>query len=84
MGGGLNDLYMSVMSNRMNEIMKVLTLMASFFVPITFVAGVYGTNFDFIPELHWKYSYLVFWGICLTVVVGLAVFFHRRGWIGRR
>jgi len=84
MAAGLNDLYMSVVSNRMNEIMKVLTIMASFFIPITFVAGVYGMNFEFIPELHWKYSYLVFWSICLTIVIGLLVYFWRRGWIGRR
>ena len=61
--GGVNDLYMSAVSNRMNEIMKVLTIMASFFIPITFVAGVYGMNFDNLPELHWKYSYAVFWAI---------------------
>ncbi|MBI1176812.1 magnesium/cobalt transporter CorA [bacterium] len=83
MVGGLNDLYMSVVSNRMNEIMKVLTIMASFFIPITFVAGVYGMNFEFIPELHWKYSYAVFWAVCLSIIGGLAIFFYRRGWIGR-
>ncbi len=83
MVAGLNDLYMSVVSNRMNEIMKVLTIMASFFIPITFVAGVYGMNFEFIPELGWKYSYAVFWGICLSMVGGLAFYFYKRGWIGR-
>ncbi len=80
--GGLNDLYMSAVGNRMNEIMKVLTIMASFFIPITFVAGVYGMNFEFIPELHWKYSYPVFWGICLTIIGGLTFYFYKRGWIG--
>jgi len=83
MAAGLNDLYMSVVSNRMNEIMKVLTIMASFFIPITFVAGVYGMNFDFIPELHWKYSYLVFWGICLSIVGTLLFYFYRKGWLSR-
>lgn len=82
MAGGLNDLFMSSVGNRMNEIMKVLTIMASFFIPITFVAGVYGMNFDFIPELKWKYSYAVFWCVCLTVSSGLAIFFYRKGWIG--
>jgi magnesium transporter len=81
---GLNDLYMSAVSNRMNEVMKVLTIMASFFIPITFVAGVYGMNFEFIPELHWKYSYVGFWAICLSITLALAVFFYRKGWIGRR
>jgi len=82
MAGGLNDLYMSAVSNRMNEIMKVLTIMASFFIPITFVAGVYGMNFDNIPELHWKYSYAVFWFICISVTGALSVFFYRKGWLG--
>ena len=80
--GGLNDLYMSAISNRMNEIMKVLTIMASFFIPITFVAGVYGMNFEYIPELAWKYSYAGFWGVCISIVLGLLVFFWRRGWLG--
>jgi len=79
----LNDLYMSAVGNRMNEIMKVLTIMASFFIPITFVAGVYGMNFDHIPELGWHYSYFVFWGVCVSIVSGLGVFFWRRGWIGK-
>jgi len=84
MAGGLNDLYMSAVSNRMNEIMKVLTIMASFFIPITFVAGVYGMNFEVLPELHWKYSYAIFWAVCLGISGSLAVFFYRKRWIGRR
>ena len=78
--GGLNDLYMASVANRMNEIMKVLTIMASFFIPITFVAGVYGMNFEHIPELSWKYSYAGFWAICLTVVGSLLWYFRRKGW----
>ncbi len=84
MAGGLSDMYMSAVSNRMNEIMKVLTIMASFFIPITFIAGVYGMNFEHIPELAWPYSYLVFWGVCVAVVAGLLIYFWRKGWIGRR
>lgn len=64
--------------------MKVLTIMASFFIPITFVAGVYGMNFAHIPELQWQYSYLVFWLICVGIVGGLAFYFHRKGWLGGR
>ncbi len=79
---GLSDLYQSSVGNKMNEIMKVLTIMASFFIPITFLAGVYGMNFEYIPELGWKYSYPVFWGLCLSATAGLAVFFWRKGWIG--
>jgi magnesium transporter len=78
----LNDLYQSSVGNKMNEIMKVLTIMASFFIPITFIAGVYGMNFEYIPELGWPYSYFVFWGFCLTVTAGLAFYFWRKGWIG--
>ena len=84
MAAGLNDLYMSAVGNRMNEIMKVLTIMASFFIPITFVAGVYGMNFENIPELHWKYSYPLFWVICLTIVAALLVYFYRKGWLRRQ
>ncbi len=79
---GLNDLYQSSVGNKMNEIMKVLTIMASFFIPITFVAGVYGMNFAYIPELEWHYSYFIFWGICLSMTSGLAIYFWRKGWIG--
>jgi len=82
MASGLNDLFMSSVGNRMNEIMKVLTIMASFFIPITFVAGVYGMNFEVIPELKWKYSYAVFWCVCAAITAALAVYFHRKGWIG--
>jgi magnesium transporter len=82
--GSLNDLYMSAVGNQMNEIMKVLTIMASFFIPITFVAGVYGMNFEYIPELSWHFSYFVFWGVCTSIVAALGFYFWRRGWIGRR
>ncbi len=79
---GLNDLYMSAVSNRTNEIMKVLTIMASFFIPITFVAGVYGMNFEDLPEIHWPHGYLFFWLVILTIVGAMTTFFVRQGWIG--
>lgn len=79
---GLNDLYQSSVGNKMNEIMKVLTIMASFFIPITFVAGVYGMNFEYIPELGFKYSYFIFWGICASIIFIMGVFFWRKGWLG--
>lgn len=81
---GLSDLYQSSVGNRMNEIMKVLTIMASFFIPTTFFAGVYGMNFEHIPELSWRYAYPVFWAGCLTISIGLAIFFWRKGWIGSK
>jgi magnesium transporter len=79
----LSDLYQSAVGNKMNETMKVLTIMASFFIPVTFVAGVYGMNFEYIPELGWKYSYGVFWLVCLSISCGLAIYFWRKGWIGK-
>ena len=82
MSAGLTDLYMSAVSNRMNDVMKVLTIMASFFIPITFLAGVYGMNFEHIPELHWEHSYKVFWALCISMVVSLYLFFRKKGWIG--
>lgn len=84
MAAGLNDLYMSSVSNRMNEVMKVLTIMASFFIPLTFVAGIYGMNFEHIPELKWRYGYAGFWLACVVITGGLVVYFLRKGWIGRR
>ncbi|MFP4167175.1 MAG: magnesium/cobalt transporter CorA [Opitutales bacterium] len=80
---GLTDLYQSSVGNRMNEIMKVLTIMASFFIPITFFAGVYGMNFTHMPELEMRYAYPVFWLICIGITITLAFFFKRKGWIGR-
>lgn len=78
---GLVDLYMSMVSNRMNEVMKVLTIIATLFIPITFVAGVYGMNFKHIPELEWRYAYAAFWLVCATLVSALLWFFRRRGWL---
>lgn len=81
MTAGLNDLYMNTVSARLNEVMKVLTVMASLFIPITFLAGVYGMNFEHIPELSWPHAYPVFWGVCLIVVTTLLVLFRKRGWL---
>ncbi len=64
---GLLDIYLSSVSNRMNEVMKVLTVFATIFIPLTFLVGVYGMNFDFMPELHWKWSYPVLWGLFFCI-----------------
>lgn len=80
--GGALDAYLSVISNRMNEIMKVLTIFSAIMLPLTFIAGVYGMNFDNIPELHTTYGYFVVWIIMVTVAIGMLLFFWRRGWIG--
>jgi magnesium transporter len=82
MASDLAEAYLSNVSHRTNEIMKVLTLMASIFIPLTFVAGIYGMNFEYMPELQKHYGYFLVWAVMLTLAVGMVVFFYRRGWIG--
>jgi magnesium transporter len=74
------NMYSIGISNRANDIMKVLTIFASIFIPLSFVAGVYGMNFSFIPELSWKYGYLYFWGLIVLIISGLLVYFRRNNW----
>ncbi len=81
LAGGLLDVYLSSIANRTNEVMKVLTVMASIFIPLTFVVGVYGMNFEHMPELRWKFGYLAVWVLMILVSVGLLAFFWRRGWL---
>ncbi|MGE4578151.1 MAG: magnesium/cobalt transporter CorA [Desulfuromonadales bacterium] len=78
---GMLDLYLSSLSNRMNEVMKVLTIMATIFIPLTFLAGVYGMNFHYMPELTWRWSYPAFWLIMIAISLGLFVAFKRRKWL---
>jgi len=79
---GLMDLYLSGASYRMNEVMKTLTIMATIFIPLTFMTGVYGMNFEYIPELRWHWGYPAFWGLMGTLALGLLAWFRKRGWIG--
>jgi magnesium transporter len=83
---GLMDLYLSAVSNRMNEIMKVLTIISTIFLPLTFIAGVYGMNFDAgspynMPELHWRYGYPFALVLMVTSVLVLAYYYRRKGWM---
>lgn len=78
---GLLEIYLTSLSNKMNEVMKVLTVFATIFIPLTFLAGVYGMNFDHMPELKWKWSYPVFWSISLATAIGLLIFFRRKKWL---
>ena len=78
---GLMDMYMTTISNKMNEVMKVLTIMASIFIPLTFIAGIYGMNFEYMPELRWKYSYYVLWGIMILIFLGMLYYFKRKKWL---
>ena len=79
---GSLEAYLSVVSNRLNEIMKVLTIFSAVMLPLTFIAGVYGMNFDNMPELHSRYGYYAVWILMSIVAVGMLLFFKRRGWIG--
>jgi magnesium transporter len=79
---GLLDLYLSSISNRMNEIMKTLTIMATIFIPLTFIAGVYGMNFEHMPELAWRWGYALSLGLMAGVALGLVFWLWRRGWLG--
>ncbi len=78
---GLTDLYLSSLSIRMNEVMQVLTIIGSIFIPITFVAGVYGMNFQVMPELAWKYGYAGVWVVMAAIAFGLIMFFKRKKWL---
>lgn len=81
MSANLLNLYMSAMANRTNDKMKVLTIMASIFIPLTFIAGVYGMNFEYMPELHVRWAYPAVWITMTLTAVGLLIFFYRKGWI---
>jgi magnesium transporter len=83
MCASLTELYLSRLAQRQNEVMKVLTIMASVFIPLTFIVGIYGMNFEYMPELHWKWSYPVLLILMLLVVAGMLGFFRRKGWWGR-
>lgn len=72
--------YLSIVSNRMNEVMKVLTVIATIFIPLTFIAGVYGMNFQYMPELGWEWGYPMVWVVMIGVVVGMLTYFKRKGW----
>jgi magnesium transporter len=75
------NIYSTNVNNKINEVMKVLTIFASTFIPLTFLAGIYGMNFEYIPELSFKYSYLIFWIVVICVVIGLLVYFRRKKWL---
>ncbi len=82
MSVGVMDVYLSSVSNRTNDVMKTLTVMASLFIPLTFIAGVYGMNFEYMPELHWRWGYVAVWGVMVAVAIGLLSLFAWRGWLG--
>lgn len=78
---GMHDTYLSSLSHRMNEVMKVLTIIATIFIPLTFIAGVYGMNFKFMPELEWRWAYFVVWGIMGVTAGSMLIYFKRKKWL---
>jgi magnesium transporter len=86
LAAGLMDVYLSSVGMRTNEIMRVLTLVSTFFIPLTFLAGIYGMNFNTespfnMPELNWRFGYLYFWAVSFMIIGGMLVFFRRRKWL---
>ncbi|HDQ07921.1 MAG TPA: magnesium/cobalt transporter CorA [Methanoculleus sp.] len=81
MAAGMLDIYLSSVSNRMNEVMKVLTIIATIFIPLTFIAGIYGMNFEYMPELGWRLGYPAALGIMAVILVIMLMYFHRKEWI---
>jgi magnesium transporter len=77
----LIDLYHSGVSNRTNQVMQVLTIIATIFIPLTFIAGIYGMNFENMPELHWKYGYITVWAVMILLIVGMIYYFRRKKWL---
>lgn len=78
---GLLDMYQTHMSNNMNEIMKVLTVFAAIFIPLTFLAGIYGMNFEYMPELKWRYGYPALWVVFIVTGLGLLFYFRKKKWL---
>ena len=77
---GLMEIYLSMMSNKMNEVMKVLTVIATIFIPLTFIVGIYGMNFPNMPEMNWPWAYFAVWGVMIAVVVGMVIYFRKKNW----
>ena len=78
---GMLDIYLSSISNRMNEIMKVLTIIATVFMPLTFLAGVYGMNFKYMPGLEWHWGYFTLWGVMIIIAMFMLMYFRRKKWL---
>ncbi|MGC3944965.1 MAG: magnesium/cobalt transporter CorA [Chryseolinea sp.] len=77
---GLLDIHINAMNTKMNEVMKVLTVISTIFMPLTFIVGVYGMNFHFMPELSWKYGYFGVWGVMAVIFFGMLAFFRKKKW----
>ncbi len=78
---GMLDIYLSSINNKMNEVMKVLTVFASIFIPLTFIVGIYGMNFEYMPELKWRWAYPALWLVFIVITIGLLNYFKRKKWL---
>jgi len=78
---GMLDIYLSSVSNRMNQIMKVLTIIATIFMPLTFIAGIYGMNFEFMPELTWPWAYPLVLLVMVVIGISMLIYFRRKKWL---
>jgi len=81
MVAGMLEIYLSSVSNKMNEVMKVLTVIATVFIPLTFITGVYGMNFNYMPEITWKYGYFIILFVMFLIAVFMFAYFHRKKWV---
>lgn len=77
----LLNIYHTTISAKLNDVMKFLTIFSVIFIPLTFIAGIYGTNFDNLPELHYQYSYYIMWGVMVLITTGMVIYFRHRGWM---
>jgi magnesium transporter len=80
--GQIMEVYVSTVNTRLNEVIKVLTVVATIFIPLTFIASLYGMNFKWMPELNWPWGYPAVWGVMILVTVGMLLFFRHKGWLG--
>lgn len=77
----LLNIYFSISSQRVNEVIRILTIFSVFFMPLTFIAGIYGMNFEFMPELHWKWGYPAAMALMLLITISIYFWFRRKGWL---
>jgi magnesium transporter len=78
---GIMEVHLSAASNHLNKVMKVLTIISTIFIPLTFIVGVYGMNFANMPEIPTAYGYFVVWGLMILIAIGMILFFKKRGWL---
>jgi magnesium transporter len=78
---GMLDIYLASISNAMNAVMKVLTIIATIFIPLTFIAGIYGMNFKYMPELEWRWGYCIVWAIMIVIGFAMVLYFRRKKWL---